>query len=226
MFPSVDKYNSKEPKDEHVKERIRQGNWDDRFLIKNGIPDYSPMRDKHTKTYQKLLNNINSSSKKDELANNSSSKKYKVTFFEKRVELVSILKEKHSSYVKNIKEYEDVMSSCKIPNFYIYFSLLPLLDIQSDIPGYCFVQIKAVKQQTSCFHRISTSVRAREECLERMRKTLMRMKETDILTKKDELHEEMTHYRLLTSNCIDEIKRWRDKLGDLEEKAIYYTHGN
>ena len=40
---------------------------------------------------------------------------------------------------------------------------------------------------------------------------------------KDELKEEVNHLRLLTTNVIDEIKKWRDDLGKTEERAIYYS---
>lgn len=29
--------------------------------------------------------------------------------------------------------------------------------------------------------------------------------------------------RFLTENVIDEIKRWRDDLGKIDERAVYYT---
>jgi hypothetical protein len=54
MFPSV-------LKDDGLKERIKEKQWDDRLGSKGGIPDYSPLRDKHTKSYRRLI----SSSKKD-----------------------------------------------------------------------------------------------------------------------------------------------------------------
>ena len=40
---------------------------------------------------------------------------------------------------------------------------------------------------------------------------------------KAELKEEINHLRLLTTNVIDEIKKWRDDLGRIEEKAIYLS---
>lgn len=54
MFPSVSR-------DEHVGQKIKEKQWDDRMGVKNTIPDYSPLKDKHTKSYRKLITH-----KKDE----------------------------------------------------------------------------------------------------------------------------------------------------------------
>ena len=48
MFPSV------KQKDDVPKEKVREKEWDDRFN-KSQPPTYSPLRDKHTKSYRKIL---------------------------------------------------------------------------------------------------------------------------------------------------------------------------
>jgi hypothetical protein len=47
MFPSVAK--------EDIREKIKEKTWDDRFAAKGGIPEYSPLKDKHTKNYRKSI---------------------------------------------------------------------------------------------------------------------------------------------------------------------------
>lgn len=61
------------------------------------------------------------------------------------------------------------------PNFYSYFGLHPLL-ATSDPKGYIQDQMVALKEKTSAYHRISTSIRARDECLHSLHKTLLRLK--------------------------------------------------
>ena len=50
MFPSVNK-------DDNLNQKIKEKQWDDRLVSNNktGIPEYSPLKDKHTKSYRKLL---------------------------------------------------------------------------------------------------------------------------------------------------------------------------
>ena len=76
MFPSV-------LKDENFKEKLKQKHWDDRLGNKGGIPQYSPMKDKHAKSYRRL---ISSKPEQSELI-----KSKKTTFFQKRLELVDQL---------------------------------------------------------------------------------------------------------------------------------------
>lgn len=59
-----------------------------------------------------------------------------------------------------------------MPNFYIYYSLLPLLAPTASAPQYLFNEKKLMKEQATHYHRISTAVKAREECLQRLRGTL------------------------------------------------------
>lgn len=47
------------------------------------------------------------------------------------------------------------------PNFYSYFSLMPLLNPE-DPKKYLIGEIKKLKEKTSAYHRISTSIRARD----------------------------------------------------------------
>jgi hypothetical protein len=49
MFPSV------VPKDEPLIDKFKEKRWDDRFANNGGIPDYSPLKDRHTKSYRKIL---------------------------------------------------------------------------------------------------------------------------------------------------------------------------
>jgi hypothetical protein len=50
----------------------------------------------------------------------------------------------------------------KLPNFYIYYSLLPLLNPTASVPQYLFNEKKLMKEQATHYHRISTAVKARE----------------------------------------------------------------
>lgn len=50
MFPSV-------AKEDSIKEKIKEKQWDDRFVNKGTIPEYSPLKDKHTKSYRRLIAN-------------------------------------------------------------------------------------------------------------------------------------------------------------------------
>ena len=47
MLPSIAK--------EDVHQKIKEKQWDDRHISKSTIPEYSPLKDKHTKTYRKLI---------------------------------------------------------------------------------------------------------------------------------------------------------------------------
>ena len=71
------------------------------------------------------------------------------------------------------------MNKSGAPNFYSYFSLLPLLN-KEDPKGYIHEQMTSIREHSSAYHRISTSVRAREECLQRLHKTLLKLKEVQI----------------------------------------------
>lgn len=82
MFPSVGKEDS-------VKEKIKERNWDDRLGSKGGIPEYSPLKDKHTKNYRRV---IGSTKKEDE---ESGTKGKKATYFQKRMELIDELSSLH-----------------------------------------------------------------------------------------------------------------------------------
>ncbi len=77
MFPSVAK--------EDVREKIKEKNWDDRF-VKSTIPDYSPLRDKHTKSYRRSVG-------KDVVKETGKVEKGdgKRTYFEKRMKLMDEL---------------------------------------------------------------------------------------------------------------------------------------
>ena len=48
MFPVVS------PSKEET-QRLKQPKWQDRLNIKSTIPEYSPLKDKHTISYRKLL---------------------------------------------------------------------------------------------------------------------------------------------------------------------------
>ena len=102
-----------------------------------------------------------------------------------------------------IEEFEEIAGKYKLPNFYIYYTLLPLKGSSVSITQYLFKEKKELKEQTSNYHKISTSVRAREECLERLRKTLGEMTEEKLEESRAELKEEIEHYRFLTENVID-----------------------
>lgn len=78
MFPSV-------AKDDSLKEKIKERNWDDRFANKSTIPEYSPMKDKHAKSYRRLINNA----KKEEEVEVGKGKK--ATYLQKRMELIDQL---------------------------------------------------------------------------------------------------------------------------------------
>lgn len=65
----------------------------------------------------------------------------------------------------------------KLPNFYIYYSLLPLLNTNNNITQYLFNEKKLMKEQATFYHRISTAIKAREECLEKIQKTLSELRE-------------------------------------------------
>lgn len=71
MFPSV-------AREDPIKDKIKQKQWDQRFSAKTGIPDYSPLKDKHTKSYRKIITN-----KKEEGDIDNRSKK--ATYFQKRM---------------------------------------------------------------------------------------------------------------------------------------------
>ena len=62
------------------------------------------------------------------------------------------------------------------PNFYSYYSLMPLLTCR-DVKGFLLTQTKLLREKSSAYHRLSTSIRARDECIERMRKTIIKIKE-------------------------------------------------
>lgn len=52
------------------------------------------------------------------------------------------------------------MNKSGAPNFYSYFSLMPLLNME-DCKGFLLNQTKKLKEKASAYHRISTSVQAR-----------------------------------------------------------------
>ena len=68
------------------------------------------------------------------------------------------------------------MNKSGAPNFYSYFSLLPFLNTQ-DPKGLIQGQMAKLREKSSSYHRISTSIRARDECLQRLHKTLLKLKE-------------------------------------------------
>ena len=74
MFPSVNR-------DDSLNNKIKEKQWDDRLGPKSNIPEYSPLKDKHTKSYRKLITH-----KKDE--HEGENKPQKSTYFQKRLELV------------------------------------------------------------------------------------------------------------------------------------------
>jgi len=82
-------------------------------------------------------------------------------------------------------------SKYRLPNWYIYYTLLPLKLPATSITQYIFKEKKEMKEQTSYYHRISTAVKAREECLERLRKTLSGMSEDKLEGARNELREEV-----------------------------------
>lgn len=82
MFPSVAK--------EDVRDKIKEKTWDDRFGTKSGIPEYSPLKDKHTKNYRKSLKKEDSETKEGKPAREG-----KRTYFEKRMELMDELATMH-----------------------------------------------------------------------------------------------------------------------------------
>jgi hypothetical protein len=88
-----------------------------------------------------------------------------------------------------------------------------LRNTSNNITQYLFKEKKGLKEQSSHYHKMVTAIRAREECLERLRKTLGQLSEEKLESTKTELKEEVDHLRFLTENAIDEIKRWRDDLG-------------
>ena len=47
MLPSIAK--------EDLHHKIKEKQWDDRQLNKAAIPQYSPLSDKHTKSYRKII---------------------------------------------------------------------------------------------------------------------------------------------------------------------------
>lgn len=78
MFPSV-------VKDENISNKIKEKQWDDRLGPKSNIPEYSPLKDKHTKSYRKMITT------KKEDANVTPTKQTKATYFQKRLDLVEEL---------------------------------------------------------------------------------------------------------------------------------------
>ena len=83
MFPSV------KPKDDIPKEKLKEKEWDDRFN-KSQVPQYSPLKDKHTKSYRKIL--TSNKGVDDDVGKKKIKKK---TYFEKKLELLSSIKEVH-----------------------------------------------------------------------------------------------------------------------------------
>ena len=55
MFPIL--------KDDNLKDKLKERKWDERFNNQNGIPDYSPLKDKHTKSYRKILHSTSINTK-------------------------------------------------------------------------------------------------------------------------------------------------------------------
>lgn len=54
-------------------------------------------------------------------------------------------------------------------------------------PQYLFNEKKLMKEQATHYHRITTAVKAREECLQRLRGTLVQLSEEKMEEKKAEL---------------------------------------
>ena len=71
MFPSVSK-------EDNINQKIKEKQWDERFGNKGAIPEYSPLKDKHTKSYRKIITH-----KKDE--HDVDPKPLKATYFQKRL---------------------------------------------------------------------------------------------------------------------------------------------
>ena len=115
-----------------------------------------------------------------------------------------------------IEQFQELAGKYKLPNFYIYYTLLPLKLPSTSITQYLFKEKKELKEQASNYHKISTSVRARQECLERLRKTLGELTEEKLEESRVQLKEEIQHYRFLTENVIDQMKKWRDSLGKID----------
>jgi hypothetical protein len=80
MFPSVNK--------DDINNKIKERQWDDRLGNKGSIPEYSPLKDKHTKSYRKIITH-----KKEEPE--PELKPLKATYFQKRLELVEELNQMH-----------------------------------------------------------------------------------------------------------------------------------
>ncbi len=81
MFPSV-------VKDDSLNNKIKEKQWDDRLGPKSNIPDYSPLKDKHTKSYRRII-----TTKKEDV--DLSPKPIKATYFQKRLDLVEELNSIH-----------------------------------------------------------------------------------------------------------------------------------
>jgi hypothetical protein len=86
MFPSVGK--------EDIKEKIKEKNWDDRF-VKGGIPEYSPLRDKHVKSYRKPMGKSDGRTEEGGPKAEDVAKGGRRTYFEKRMELMDELATLH-----------------------------------------------------------------------------------------------------------------------------------
>lgn len=68
------------------------------------MPEYSPLRDKHTATYKKtLLNSMSTGHKVSDVEAALNKKAKQKTYFEKKLDLLGRIKEKHT-YVFNNAE--------------------------------------------------------------------------------------------------------------------------
>lgn len=64
------------------------------------------------------------------------------------------------------------MNKLGAPNFYSYYCLLPLINC-TDVKGYLLPHIKRVRDKSTAFNRISAAIQAREECLDKIRITVL-----------------------------------------------------
>lgn len=139
--------------------------------------------------------------------------KRELDFFRNLSHFICIFLSYSRVYLTNLEDFEDFLTSSKLPNFYLYYSLLPLIN-EIDVNGFIMKIKKTIKEQNSPYHRICASIKAREECLTLFKKSVSNLKENFSIESSEtqSLKKTINHYRSLTANVIDEIKKWKDSL--------------
>lgn len=55
MFPTLESKRAEDPDSQQEDMREKEKGWDERFTVGKGIPEYSPMKDRHVRSYRKGL---------------------------------------------------------------------------------------------------------------------------------------------------------------------------